>query len=65
MSDQLPPHFLDLIADALRHSLWRKRSLRAFPRRMKIKESFLSTWPEDETKRDFPTFTTGGKLMAQ
>lgn len=54
MSDKLPPHFLDLIADALLHSFWRKRSLRAFLRRMGIKESFLSTWHDDgETKRDF------------
>jgi len=54
MSDKLPPHFLDLIADALLHSFWRKRSLRAFLRRTGIKESFLSTWHDDgETKRDF------------
>ena len=54
MSDKLPPHFLDLIADALLHSFWRKRSLRAFLRRMGIKDSFLATWHDDgETKRDF------------
>jgi hypothetical protein len=54
MSDKLPPHFLDLVADALLHSFWRKRSLRNFLRRMNIKESFLATWQEEsETKRDF------------
>src|SRR5882672_782700 len=54
MSDKLPPHFLDLIADALLLSFWRKRSLRVFLRRMRIKDSFLSTWHDDgETKRDF------------
>lgn len=54
MADKLPPHFLDLVADALLHSFWRKRSLRNFLRRMNIKDAFLSTWQEDgETKRDF------------
>jgi hypothetical protein len=54
MFDKLPPHFLDLVADALLHSFWRKRSLRSFLRRLNIKDAFLATWPEDtETKRDF------------
>ena len=54
MPEGLPPHFLDLVADALLHSFWRKRSLRNFLRRMNIKDSFLATWQEDsETKRDF------------
>src|SRR5512145_1142415 len=54
MADRLPPHFLDLVADALLHSFWRKRSLRGFLRRMNIKDAFLATWHEDsETKRDF------------
>lgn len=53
MSPKLPPHFLDLVADALLHSFWRKRSLRAFLRRMGIRDSFLATWHDDgETKRD-------------
>jgi hypothetical protein len=54
MREKLPPHFLDLVADALLHSFWRKRALRSFLRRMGIRASFLATWnDEDETKRDF------------
>ena len=53
MPDTLPPHFLELIADALLHSFWRKNALRAFLRRMGIKDSFVATWHSDETKRDF------------
>lgn len=54
MADKLPPHFLELVADALLHSFWRKRALRDFLRRMNIKDAFLATWPEEgETKRDF------------
>jgi len=44
MADKLPPHFLDLVADALLHSFWCKRSLRSFLRRMNIKDAFLATW---------------------
>lgn len=54
MADRMPPHFLDLVADALLYSFWRKRALRAFLRRMNIKDAFLATWHEEgETKRDF------------
>lgn len=53
MADKLPPHFLELIADALLHSFWRKNALRAFLRRTGIKDAFLATWHAEETKREF------------
>jgi hypothetical protein len=54
MPEKLPAHFLDLLADALLHSFWRKRTLRSFLRRLGVSQSFLATWNEDEeTKRDF------------
>jgi len=54
MPEKLPAHFLDLLADALLHSFWRKRALRSFLRRLGVSQSFLATWNEDEeTKRDF------------
>lgn len=53
MSTSLPPHFLDLVANALLLSFWRKATLHAFLRRMDIKPSFLATWHETETKRVF------------
>lgn len=53
MPDTFPPHFLELVANALLHSFWRKRALHEFLRRAGIKEDFLATWREDETKRDF------------
>ena len=53
MADRLPPQFLDLVTDALLRSFWRKRALRTFLGRVDISESFLATWSEDETKRDF------------
>jgi len=53
MSEKLPPHFLDLVSDALLKSFWRRRALHAFLRRSGIKDSFLATWREEETKRDF------------
>ena len=49
----IPPHYLELVADAALKSYWRKRALRQFLRRCGVIESFLATWHEDESKRDF------------
>jgi hypothetical protein len=48
----IPPHYLDLVADAALKSYWRKRALRLFLRRCGVAESFLATWQGDESKRD-------------
>jgi hypothetical protein len=48
----IPPHYLELVADAALKSYWRKRALRLFLRRCGVSESFLGTWQEDESKRD-------------
>ena len=53
MSNELPPHFVQLVWDAAHKSFWRKRSLQDFLRRCGILETFIATWTEDETKRDF------------
>jgi hypothetical protein len=50
---RLPPHYLDLVADASLKSFWRRRALHSFLRRCGIRESFLATWTAEETKRDF------------
>lgn len=52
MSSLIPPHYLELVADAALKSYWRKRALRLFLRRCGVSESFLATWHEDESKRD-------------
>jgi hypothetical protein len=49
----IPPHYLELVADATLKSYWRKRALRLFLRRCGVSESFLATWHADESKRDF------------
>jgi hypothetical protein len=53
MSQGLPPHFIDLVQDALLKSFWTKRALRNFLRRSHIAESFLAQLPSEETKRDW------------
>lgn len=53
MSNALPPHFIDLVKDALLKSFWRKSTLRTFLSRHKVKDSFLATWAAEESKRDF------------
>jgi len=48
----IPPHYLELVADAVLKSYLRKRALRLFLRRCGVSEVFLATWHEDESKRD-------------
>ncbi|MCA0377204.1 MAG: restriction endonuclease [Gemmatimonadetes bacterium] len=40
------------MSNALLRSFWRRRALHDFLRRVGIRESFLSTWEEQESKRD-------------
>ena len=49
----LPPHFIDLVQDALLKSFWKKQSLRNFLRRSHISETFLSQLSDSEMKRDW------------
>ena len=51
MPEKLPPHFIDLIRDALLKSFWRKPALIAFLRRMRIAEPTLAALRPEETKR--------------
>ena len=48
----IPPHYLDLVADAALKSYWRKRALALFLKRCGVKESFLAAWAAEESKRD-------------
>jgi hypothetical protein len=50
---RLPPHFIQLIYDALLKSFWRKKALRAFLRRSGIPTTLLSDLPESETKQEW------------
>jgi hypothetical protein len=61
----LPPFYLELVADAARRSFWRRRALGIFLRRTGVSENFLSTWDEEESKRDllnrlFPELEAAG-----
>lgn len=49
----LPPHFVDLVNDALLKSFWTKKALRNFLRRSHIAESFLAQLSPEETKREW------------
>ncbi|MCC9608723.1 hypothetical protein LOC68_08840 [Blastopirellula sp. JC732] len=53
MPPTLPPHFVELLYDALLKSYWRKKALRNFLRRSHISENFLAGCSDDETKRDW------------
>jgi hypothetical protein len=53
MKVRITPHFIQLISDATLKSFWRKKALRNFLSQCDVSQSVLSTWTEDETKRDF------------
>ncbi len=53
MSVTLPPHFIELVYDAVLKSYWRKKALKAFLRRSQISENFLAQLDESESKRDW------------
>ena len=65
MRDQLPPHYLELVAEAALKSYWRRKALWTFLRRCGVSDNFLATWLKDESKRDllnrlFPTVEATG-----
>ena len=53
MAKRLSPTFVTLIYEATLKSYWRRQALRRFLRQAGIAESFLSTWTQEESKRDF------------
>lgn len=52
MPEKLPPHFIELLQDAVLKSFWRRSALLAFLRRHRIAASFLATWDKTESKRE-------------
>lgn len=53
MTKPLPPHYLQLVWEATHKSYWRRQALHDFLRRCGLKEAFLATWTQEESKRDF------------
>lgn len=53
MKIRLTPYYTDLVHEALLKSFWRKKTLARFLRQCDIAPAFLSTWSEEESKRDF------------
>lgn len=50
--ERIPAHYLELVSDALLKVYWYKKSLRNTLRRSGVSDNFLSTWAEDESKRE-------------
>jgi hypothetical protein len=53
VAKRLSPTFLTLVHEAALKSYWRRQALRRFLRQAGIAEPFLSTWTQEESKRDF------------
>ena len=51
MPERLPPHFVELVQDALLKSYWRRKTFRNALRRNGVAEAALATWAQDESKR--------------
>jgi vacuolar-type H+-ATPase subunit I/STV1 len=53
LAAKITPRLVELTYEAALKSYWRKNALRKFLRASHVSESFLSTWSEPETKREF------------
>ncbi|MDS1709530.1 hypothetical protein QPL23_24405 [Escherichia coli] len=53
MNINATPVLITLVYEALLRSFWRKPALKKFLLSSHISESFISTWREDESKRNF------------
>lgn len=53
MKTNFTPHLVSLCTDSLLKSFWRKKALSRFLQASGVSLSFLSTWMNEETKREF------------
>ncbi len=53
MAKRLASSFVNLVYTAILKSFWRKKALWRFLRQVGIAETFLATWGNDESKREF------------
>lgn len=53
MAIKITPHLVQLTYEAALKSFWRKGALRKFLRMSHVAEAHLSSWANEETKRDF------------
>lgn len=53
MISRVTPHLIDLTYEAALRSFWRKDALRRFLRSCDISETFIASWGDQESKRNF------------
>lgn len=53
MAAKITPRLIELTYEAALKSYWRRNALRKFLLASHVKDSFLATWSNDESKRDF------------
>jgi hypothetical protein len=53
MAEKITPRLIELTYEAALKSFWRKEALRKFLRASHVAETFVSTWVNEESKRDF------------
>jgi hypothetical protein len=52
LAAKITPRFIELTYEAVLKSFWRRNALRKFLRASHVAEGFISSWSEDESKRD-------------
>lgn len=53
MATKITPRLIELTYEAVLKSYWRREALRKFLRASHVADSFISSWAEGESKRDF------------
>lgn len=53
MANKITPRLVELTYEAALKSYWRKNALKKFMRGSSVADSFIGTWSDDESKRDF------------
>jgi hypothetical protein len=53
MAKRLAASLVNAVHDAILKSFWRRKTLWRFLRQAGVAESFLATWRDDESKREF------------
>lgn len=53
MAAKITPRLIELTYEAALKSYWRRNALRKFLRASRVTESFINSWTDDESKRDF------------
>lgn len=62
MAEKLPPHFVELVQDALLKSYWRRKAFRNILRRNGVAEKFLASWADLHSSQTSEAYLAAAQL---